>query len=73
MPAWNDERLERIISALLITGVILSAAVVLLGGACYLARHGRKPRTTASFMPSRMPIAACGECAGVWSHPIAAR
>jgi len=38
--AWNDEGLERIISRLLIAGVILSAAVVLLGGACHLARHG---------------------------------
>ena len=40
MTTWNDERLERIVSALLITGVLLSAAVVLLGGACYLVRHG---------------------------------
>jgi len=38
--AWNDEGLERIISRLLIAGVILSAAVVLLGGVCHLARHG---------------------------------
>jgi uncharacterized membrane protein len=40
--AWNDEGLERIISRLLIAGVILSAAVVLLGGACHLARHARE-------------------------------
>lgn len=40
MTAWNDERLERIIGTVLITGVILSAAVVLLGGVCYLVRHG---------------------------------
>jgi len=40
MAAWNDQRLERIIGTVLITGVILSAAVVLLGGLCYLIRHG---------------------------------
>jgi uncharacterized membrane protein len=38
--AWNDESLERIVSRLLIAGVLLSAAVVLLGGVCYLARYG---------------------------------
>jgi uncharacterized membrane protein len=40
MNRWNDERLERIISILLRTGVMLSATVVLLGGLGYLIRHG---------------------------------
>jgi uncharacterized membrane protein len=40
--AWNDEGLERIVSRLLIAGVLLSAVVVLLGGACYLARYGHE-------------------------------
>ena len=43
MNNWNDQRLEKIISILLRTGVILSAAVVLLGGACYLVRHANEP------------------------------
>ncbi|HTC87292.1 MAG TPA: DUF1634 domain-containing protein [Bryobacteraceae bacterium] len=38
----TDRRLEAIISVLLRTGVITSAAVVLLGGACYLAKHGHE-------------------------------
>ena len=42
MNPWNDERLERIISIVLRTGVILSAVVVLLGGACYLIHHGNE-------------------------------
>jgi uncharacterized membrane protein len=42
MNAWNDERMERIISTLLRTGVLLSATVVLLGGVCFLARHGNE-------------------------------
>jgi uncharacterized membrane protein len=42
MPPSSDERLERLISTLLLSGVILAAAVVLVGGACYLARHGHE-------------------------------
>ncbi|MGA2903144.1 MAG: DUF1634 domain-containing protein [Candidatus Korobacteraceae bacterium] len=38
--SWNDERIEVIIGALLRTGVILAAAVVLFGGVLYLVRHG---------------------------------
>ena len=40
MRAWTDERVERVIGALLRWGVILAAAVVLAGGAIYLVRHG---------------------------------
>lgn len=40
MRAWTDERVERVIGALLRWGVILAAAVILAGGAMYLARHG---------------------------------
>jgi uncharacterized membrane protein len=40
--AWNDEGLERIVSRLLIAGVILSASVVLLGGVCHMVRHGHE-------------------------------
>jgi uncharacterized membrane protein len=43
MNTWNDERLERIISIVLRTGVIISAVVVLLGGTCYLVRHANEP------------------------------
>jgi uncharacterized membrane protein len=38
----TDRRLEAIISVLLRTGVLLSAAVVLLGGVCYLSKHGHE-------------------------------
>jgi uncharacterized membrane protein len=38
----SDQRLEVIISVLLRTGVLLSAAVVLLGGICFLSRHGHE-------------------------------
>jgi uncharacterized membrane protein len=42
MAAWTDQRLEIIISVLLRTGVIISAAVVLLGGVCFLSKHGQE-------------------------------
>jgi uncharacterized membrane protein len=38
----TDQRLEVIISILLRTGVLISATVVLLGGICFLARHGHE-------------------------------
>ncbi|MGH9865498.1 MAG: DUF1634 domain-containing protein [Candidatus Acidiferrales bacterium] len=38
---WNDERMDRIISVLLRTGVILSSIVVLMGGILYLVQSGR--------------------------------
>ena len=40
MRAWTDERVERVIGALLRWGVILAAAVILAGGAMYLVRYG---------------------------------
>jgi uncharacterized membrane protein len=40
--AWTDERVEETIAALLRFGVMLAAAVVLLGGIVYLGRHGRE-------------------------------
>ena len=40
---WSDEKMEIIIGNLLRTGVMLSAAVVLIGGIIYLARHGTEP------------------------------
>ncbi len=39
---WTDFEIEVIIGTLLRTGVILAAAVVLIGGALYLSRHARE-------------------------------
>jgi uncharacterized membrane protein len=46
---WSDEKMEIIIANLLRTGVILSAAVVLVGGVIYLARHGSAPADYRTF------------------------
>jgi uncharacterized membrane protein len=44
MPArprtWTDEQVEAIVGTLLRVGVLLAAAVVCVGGAFYLIRHG---------------------------------
>ena len=39
---WTDERVEQIVGNLLRTGVLTAAAVVLLAGVYYLARHGNE-------------------------------
>ena len=46
---WSDEKMETIIGNLLRTGVMLSAAVVLIGGIIYLARHGTEPTHYRTF------------------------
>jgi uncharacterized membrane protein len=40
---WRDRRIEIIIGNLLRAGVLLSAAVVLLGATIYLSRHAHEP------------------------------
>ena len=40
---WRDRRIEVILGNLLRTGVLLSAAVVLLGASIYLSRHAHEP------------------------------
>jgi uncharacterized membrane protein len=47
--SWNDQRIEVIIGALLRTGVILAATVVLFGGVLYLARHGHEVPNYTTF------------------------
>lgn len=46
---WGDQRIEIIIGALLRTGVLLSASVVLIGGTIYLTRHGHEPINYSTF------------------------
>jgi uncharacterized membrane protein len=63
----TDYRLEQIVGNLLRTGVVLAAAVVLAGGAWYLAAHGTAPadyhhfhaaRTAMPWMPGLPPALA---------------
>ena len=45
----TDQRLQNIVSSLLITGVVFSATVVLIGGVCHLTRYGSEPADYHSF------------------------
>jgi uncharacterized membrane protein len=40
---WTDQKMENVVGNLLRVGVSVSAAVVLLGGSIYLARHWSEP------------------------------
>jgi len=46
---WNDQKIEGFIGNLLRAGVMLSALVVVIGGAVYLARHGFARTNYRSF------------------------
>ncbi len=41
--AWNDERVESIVGALLRAGVMIAASIVVVGGILYLVRYGFDP------------------------------
>jgi uncharacterized membrane protein len=53
---WNDQRIELIIGHLLRAGVLLSAAVVILGGIVYLARHGHATADYRTFQGELSPL-----------------
>jgi len=46
---WDDRRIGIIIGTLLRSGVILAAAVVLIGGILYLVRHGHEAINYSTF------------------------
>ncbi|HUM06793.1 MAG TPA: DUF1634 domain-containing protein [Terriglobales bacterium] len=46
---WTDRRVETIVGNLLRAGVIVSALVVLAGGAVFLIRHGFEPANYRVF------------------------
>jgi|SRR5271157_1058924 len=47
--SWNDHRIEVIIGVLLRAGVLIAAAVVLIGAGIYLLRHGSEPVDFRTF------------------------
>ena len=48
-PQWTDEQVERVVATLLRAGVVLAAAVVLIGAVVYLYRHGHEPAKMPVF------------------------
>jgi len=49
MKPWTDTKVEDFIGNLLRAGVVLSAAVVIIGGAIYLVHQGHKPANYRVF------------------------
>jgi uncharacterized membrane protein len=60
----TDDRLDRIISNLLRTGVTLAAAVVLAGGVWYLATRGESAPRYRGFHPDLRGLHALGTLPG---------
>jgi uncharacterized membrane protein len=63
----SDERLDRIVGIVLRTGVMLAAALVLVGGIAFLATHGQQVPDYHKFHPEPTPLATIG---GVWHGAI---
>ena len=64
---WGDHDVEQLIGRLLQVGVLLAAAVVLIGGVMLLVQHGSRPvefatfsTATATHAETSAPKANCG-------------
>ena len=55
--SWTDERVEKLLGTLLLTGVMISGLVVLIGGVLYLLRYGRDPVHYENFDPQQSQLA----------------
>ncbi len=58
--SWDDSSIELIIGTLLRSGVLLSASVVLIGGAVYLARQGHTMVNYRVFQGDRSSLRSVG-------------
>lgn len=65
---WSDERLARWIGNLLRVGVGTAAAVVLLGGVLYLARHGAETPSYRVFQGEPTQFRTVGGIFGAAHH-----
>lgn len=52
---WTDEAVEQVVGNLLRAGVLLAAAVVLVGGVWYLIEHGHESPNYRQFAPDQRP------------------
>ncbi len=68
--SWSDEKMETMMGNLLRAGVILAAAVVLVGGLIYLVRHGS---SQPSYQMFRGEPADLRTLCGIWGDAISFR
>jgi uncharacterized membrane protein len=57
---WSDHEVEQLIGRLLQIGVLIAAAVVIVGAAMMLLQHGRTPVAFGSYTDSASPLQALG-------------
>lgn len=55
-PALTDARMEEMMGRLLQTGVLAAAAIVILGGALYVAHHGGEQVDYRTFRPKPLNL-----------------
>jgi uncharacterized membrane protein len=56
MNAQEDERLDNVVSVVLRSGVVLAAALVLIGGIMFLATNGQAAHDHRKFQPAPMGL-----------------
>lgn len=57
---WTDERVEKLVGTLLLTGVMISGLVVFVGGVLYLLKYGRDPVRYQNFDPQQGSLHGIG-------------
>ena len=57
---WSDHEVEQLIGRLLQVGVLIAAAVVIVGAVLMLVQHGRTPVAFGSFGEASSPLYALG-------------
>jgi uncharacterized membrane protein len=65
--SWSDQSIEIVIGNLLRAGVLLSAAVVIIGGVVYVARHGGSVADYRIFRGDESPLRTVS---GIWHSTI---
>ena len=55
-PVWSDEQFDTVLARVLRAGVLLSAAIVALGGVVFLARHAFEPPMYHVFRGEPQPF-----------------
>ena len=53
---WSDDEVEQLIGRLLQVGVLVAAAVVLIGGVMLLVQHGNTPIEFRTFSTASSPL-----------------
>jgi uncharacterized membrane protein len=59
-PRWSDHQVEQVIGRLLQVGVLVAAAVVILGGVALLAQYGHTPADFRVFRAESSPLRSVG-------------